>query len=101
MCNTLLQGLFSGEIVRDSLDFWQKISLKLAKWEEISYTKQLFSQTILPVFPAENSCLASFGLARDFLPRYFGARIIAAFKSVWYVLKSDQLHIRYAKSEGF
>ena len=45
-----MQGLFSGEIVRDSLIFWPKISLKLAKWEEISHTKQLFSQTILPVF---------------------------------------------------
>ena len=47
----MLQGLFSGEIVRDSLVFWLKISLKLAKWEEKSHTKQLFSQTILPVFP--------------------------------------------------
>ena len=47
-----LQGLFSGEIVRDYLIFWPKISLKLAKWEEKSaHTKQLFSQTILPVFP--------------------------------------------------
>ena len=46
-----VQGLFSGEIVRDSLIFWPKISLKLAKWEEKSHTKQLISQTILPVFP--------------------------------------------------
>ena len=46
-----MQGLFSGEIVRDSVIFWPKISLKLAKWEEKSHTKQLFSQTILPVFP--------------------------------------------------
>ena len=45
------QRLFSGEIVRDSLIFRPKISLKLAKWEEKSHTKQLFSQTILPVFP--------------------------------------------------
>ena len=45
------QRLFSGEIVRDSLIFWPKISLKLAKWEEKSHTKQLFSQTILPVLP--------------------------------------------------
>ena len=37
--------------MRDSLIFWPKISLKLAKWEEKSHTKQLFSQTILPVFP--------------------------------------------------
>ena len=31
--------------------FWPKISLKLAKWDEKSHTKQLFSKTILPVFP--------------------------------------------------
>ena len=37
--------------MRDSLIFWPKISLKLAKWEEKSHTKLLFSQTILPVFP--------------------------------------------------
>ena len=44
------QGLFSGEIVRDSLIFWSKLSLKLAKWEEKSHTKLLFSQTISPIF---------------------------------------------------
>ena len=45
-----MQGLFSGEIVRDSLIFWTKISLKLAKWEEKSHTKQLFSQTFMQIF---------------------------------------------------
>ena len=37
--------------MRDYFIFGPKISLKLAKWEEKSHTKQLFSQTILPLFP--------------------------------------------------
>ena len=39
-----MQGLFSGEIMRDLLTFMPKISLKFAKWEKKSHTKMKIPQ---------------------------------------------------------
>ena len=47
------QGLFSGEIVRDSLIFLATISMKFAEWEEKSHCKMLLSRQILLIFPTE------------------------------------------------
>ena len=70
-----MQGLFSGEIFSFLLP---KISLKLTKWEEKSHRKILLSCEILLKFPIKDLLfLACFGLASDFLPLYFRARIIA------------------------
>ena len=48
-----IQGLLSGEIMRDFLTFLATISLKLAKWEEKSRCKMLLSRQILQIFPTE------------------------------------------------
>ena len=51
---SLIQGLFSGEIVRDLLIFMPKFLLKFAKWEKKPHTKMKIPQKILLKFLAEN-----------------------------------------------
>ena len=83
-----VQGLFSGEIMRNLLIFMPKISLKFAKWEKKSHTKMKIWQKILLKFLAENSLSHQFWLNEWFSLMILWARIIPACRSCFFSCSS-------------